>query len=440
MSGVMEEEIPEGFKRTEIGVIPNEWLIKRASEIFVKIQDGTHFSPKLGGNDYMYITSKNIRVCKLNISTAEYIDEKQHKAIYKRCDVKKGDILLTKDGANTGNAALNNIDEEFSLLSSVAFLRVNKKNSAEYCLQQIISPQFQQVIQGEMSGNAITRLTLNKINNLIFCVPSVEEQTAIANALSDVDALITSLEKLINKKRAIKTAAMQQLLTGKKRLPPFDTLNSKEGTPAYKLTELGEIPEDWEIYRLSSLLKENPRYGIGAAAVPLTGKLPVYIRITDISDNGYFRPSKKVGVNRYDADEYVLQDGDLVFARTGASVGKSYLYQEHDGKLVYAGFLIKITPNSNKLFAEYLFQYVKTRIYWNWVQVMSMRSGQPGINGVEYGEMLLPLPKKDEQIVIAKVLSDMDKEIEALETRLNKTQQIKQGMMQELLTGKTRLI
>jgi type I restriction enzyme S subunit len=108
------------------------------------------------------------------------------------------------------------------------------------------------------------------------------------------------------------------------------------------------------------MLKQNPRYGINAAAVPLQGDFPVYIRITDISNDGYFMPEKRVGVDHAFSDQYYLAEGDLVFARTGASVGKSYLYNLDDGELVYAGFLIKITPDKSVLLPSFLFQYVKT--------------------------------------------------------------------------------
>lgn len=215
--------VPTGYKQTEVGMIPESWSVVKASDSCLKIQDGTHFSPKPGGNDYRYITSKNIRFGYFDFSSSSWIDETQHRAIYRRCDVKKGDILITKDGANTGNAALNSIDEEFSLLSSVAFLRFDpNKYSATYFLQQILCPQGQRQIQDAMAGNAITRLTLEKINKLLFPVPPTKvEQEAIADALSDADSLIESLEQLIAKKLQTKQGAMQELLTGKRRLPGF---------------------------------------------------------------------------------------------------------------------------------------------------------------------------------------------------------------------------
>jgi type I restriction enzyme S subunit len=105
-------ETISGYKKTELGMVPNDWWIVNASDACSKIQDGTHFSPRIGGSDYLYVTSKNVRFGYLDISTASRIDTAQHLTIYRRCDVRKGDLLLTKDGANTGNAALNTLDEE----------------------------------------------------------------------------------------------------------------------------------------------------------------------------------------------------------------------------------------------------------------------------------------------------------------------------------------
>ena len=198
-----------GYKQTEVGVIPEEWYSIPCADLCVKIQDGTHFSPRVRGHDYLYLTSKNIRFGFLDISIAEKIDAAQHEAIYKRCDVKRGDLLLTKDGANTGNAALNTLNEQFSLLSSVAFLRFDtKKHCPAYFLQQALSTQGQQRMKDAMSGNAITRLTLEKIRKLRFPVAPLPEQRAIAAALSDVDALLGALDRLIAKKRDLKQAAM----------------------------------------------------------------------------------------------------------------------------------------------------------------------------------------------------------------------------------------
>lgn len=212
-----------------------------------------------------------------------------------------------------------------------------------------------------------------------------------------------------------------------------------EVKPGYKLTEIGPIPHDWSISQLGLCLKTRPSYGINAAAVPYSDQLPTYIRITDISDDGRFSPSPRVSVSSDSSGDYVLADGDIVFARTGASVGKSYRYRPCDGPLVYAGFLIRVTPEPSKLLPAFASAFATTGSYWRWVRLMSMRSGQPGINGKEYAQLPLPIPPLPEQRAIAQALGDVDELIDAVDRLIAKKRDIKQATMQQLLTGKTRL-
>lgn len=139
------------------------------------------------------------------------------------------------------------------------------------------------------------------------------------------------------------------------------------------------------------------------------------------------------------AKDYYLKNGDIVFARTGATVGKTYLYDHRDGQLVYAGFLIKFAPNIQKLLPYYLKLYTETKMYWHWVSITSQRSGQPGINASEYCSFKMIVPPIKEQKKIAEVLSEWDKAIE-LQTKLIEKQELrKRALMQRLLTGRVRL-
>ena len=213
---------------------------------------------------------------------------------------------------------------------------------------------------------------------------------------------------------------MHELLIGAKRLPGFSG--------------------DWGPTKLGACLLTPPDYGINAASVEYSDRLPSYIRITDITSDGRFSPHPPVSVEHPNADHYYLSEGDLIFARTGASVGKSCLYNPLDGSLVFAGFLIRIRPDPLKLNPVFLFAFVQTAAYWNWVKVMSMRSGQPGINANEFAQLPITIPLMIEQEAIAAILVDLDMELIELEKKLTKACYLKQAMMQELLTGKTRLI
>ncbi len=216
-------------------------------------------------------------------------------------------------------------------------------------------------------------------------------------------------------------------------------MHKNQNRPGYKNSKVGWIPEEWAETTLGPLLEKHPCYGINAAAVEYSERLPTYLRITDISEDGYFLNKTKVSVNSENSNDYMLDNGDLVFARTGASTGKTYLYDPNDGPLVFAGFLIRVRPNPNKLHPQFLKAFTSTYLYWNWISVTSMRSGQPGVNGNEYATMELALPPLPEQKAIAAVLECWDRGIRNLELKIEKKRLIKNGLMQRLLSGKQRL-
>ena len=208
------------FKDSPLGRIPEEWDIFILGDVCTDIQDGTHYSPQTSDDgNFMYITSKNIKFGHLDLSYVGYISKKEHEKIYNRCRVKHGDILLTKDGVNTGNAAINIIKEPFSLLSSVAYLRPNKKIILrEFLLQFILSYQGQKIIKDSMKGLAITRITLEIIKYIPVKVPPLPEQHRIASILSQIDEAIEKEQKYKEKLERIKRGLMEDLLTGKVRV------------------------------------------------------------------------------------------------------------------------------------------------------------------------------------------------------------------------------
>jgi type I restriction enzyme S subunit len=191
--------------------------------------------------------------------------------------------------------------------------------------------------------------------------------------------------------------------------------------------------ESWKGGELGQYLLIHPEYGINAPAVPYAKNLPTYLRITDISEGGQIRQNKKVSVAKSVTEKNYLEDGDIVLARTGASVGKSYKYKAGDGRLVFAGFLIRVRPNEEKLSSELLFQYLSTAQYWRWVDFSSTRSGQPGINANEYSSLPIPLPPTvNEQQKIADCLSSIDGLVTAQNQKLETLKTHKKSLMQQL--------
>ena len=411
-----------GYKQTEVGVIPEDWEVKSLGSLTNLLTNGfvgTVTNVYTNADDgVLYIQGYNVEVNGYNLHGIKRVTKAFHNQHQKSC-LQEGDLLTIQ----TGDIGVTTVvPKEFvgANCHALVISRLDKwtTESKFYC-QYFNSEKGRIAFKEIETGTTMKHLNVGDMIKLPLPVPPLPEQRAIAAALSDVDALISGLDRLIAKKRDIKQAAMQQLLTGKLRLPGFS----------------GE----WEVKRLGECLLGRPDYGINAPAVPYSDRLPSYIRITDISEDGCYLPDPRVSVNDSNSENYYLHEGDLVFARTGASVGKSYLYNPSDGELVFAGFLIRVSPDNSKLISSFLAACVKTSTYWDWVRLMSMRSGQPGINGNEYAQLPLWLPPLPEQTAIATILSDMDAEIATLEARRDKSRAIKQGMMQELLTGKTRL-
>jgi type I restriction enzyme, S subunit len=387
-------EIPKGFKKTDVGIIPNDWdfdEIQNLSEITTGAKNTQDRIPD--GVYPFFVRSQTVE----RIGSYSFDGEA---------------VLTAGDGVGTGKV-FHYINGKFDFHQRVYKISDFCERLNGYYFFLYFSKNFYNRIMQMTAKSSVDSVRREMIAKMLIPLPTKAEQTAIATALNDADVLITELEKLIAKKKAIKQGAMQELLRPK---------------------------EGWEVKKLGACLRSNPDYGINAAAVPYDEALPVYLRITDITEDGKYSRQNVVSVNNILSSNYYLEKDDLVFARTGASVGKTYLYDPKDGKLVFAGFLIRIRTNSEILIPEYFQFYAHTSLYWDWIRTNSTRTGQPGINGNEYSEQTITLPSKAEQTRIAQILSDMDAEIEKMEKKLDKYKMLKQGMMQNLLTGKIRLI
>ncbi len=198
-----------------------------------------------------------------------------------------------------------------------------------------------------------------------------------------------------------------------------------------------DIPHGWDLIPLGKCVSGKLSYGVNAPAIPYNRCHPCYIRITDITEDGQYDDSdkKSVAITSEEEAMYSLKVGDIVLARTGASTGKSYLYSEKDGILVYAGFLIKAAVDMQSHNPRFIFGQLRTRRYWNWVAATSMRSGQPGINGKEYAAFLIPIAPKKEQDKISETLSAFDTYIDNLAELIEKKRGIRDGALEELVNG-----
>ena len=198
--------------------IPDNWRWLKLKDVCERITDGTHKSPKsyLEGK-YKYVTAKNIKEWGIDLSNITYLTQEDHETIYSRCDVRCGDVLYIKDGATTGIATVNDLEEEFSLLSSVAMLRVNSNLINKYLVYALNSNEIKTKILESVKGVAITRLTLKKINEIIIPVAPIEEQKEIVRILDNLleeEAKIKELTQLEEEIELIKKSILAKAFRG----------------------------------------------------------------------------------------------------------------------------------------------------------------------------------------------------------------------------------
>jgi len=271
------------------------------------------------------------------------------------------------------------------------------------------------------------------VGDLPIPLPPLAEQRAIAAALSDVDGLLTALAELIAKKRAIKQAAMQQLLTGQTRLPGF------EQKPGYKQTEVGVIPEDWDTLALGEVLNRISNGAVYQLAnqysgIPITRIETISDSVVDLSRVGYATKLPYLS-------KYRMQQGDILFSHINSleHIGK-VAFWESDIELYHGMNLLLLRTNS-MAHNRYVYYWLGSNYGRSKTATLAKQAvNQASINTSELKQIKIPLPTLPEQAAIVAILFDLDSEIDALEAQRAKVQAIKQGMLQELLTGRTRLV
>ncbi len=216
---------PPAPDTSEFPELSEGWAWARFDIVCNKIQDGSHFSPKTqyntrGDGTYLYITAKNIRENGLDLSDVTYVDSSFHQSIFERCNPEKGDVLLTKDGVKTGIAVINNLEEEFSLLSSVALFKPNKSILDSYYLKHFLnSPIGFKMTTGQMTGTAIKRIILEKIRTSYIPLPPLAEQRCIVaeveRRLSIADGVKKTVEQSLAQAKRLRQSILKKAFEGR---------------------------------------------------------------------------------------------------------------------------------------------------------------------------------------------------------------------------------
>jgi type I restriction enzyme, S subunit len=389
------------------------WSVSPLSAV-ADVRDGTHESPQYHPTGVPFVTSKNIVDGQLDLNDVSFISKDDARDFNQRSRVDKGDILMSMIGT-IGDVVIVDFDPGFCI-KNVALIKPTDV-LGEYLVQFLGSPGFQKRLANQLDGGIQKFISLGKLRRVSIPLPPLPEQRAIAEVLSDVDALIAALDTLIAKKRAIKQGAMQALLTGKTRLPGF--------SGEWHEVSLKDIA-DIDVESLSS--NTDREYSFN------------YISLEDV-DRGILRGSTKMlFADAPSRARRIVRQNDILVSTVRPNL-KSHLYVTDavSDTVCSTGFSV-VRCKLDIAEPAFVFYQLFSDQTDQQIQALLVGSNYPAINSGDVRKLLLGLPPLPEQRAIAAVLSDMDAEIDALVRRRDKTKALKQGMMQELLTGRTRLI
>lgn len=410
-------EVENRRAETSIGVFPCDWEIQTLNDITESSRPISYGIVQTG--DEVSRGVRCIRVVDIKdgliddsdlITTSQEISDS-----YSRTVLREGDAVIALRGKIGEVALIPKHLEGANLTRGVALLAVVETHSGRYVKHFLSSPLGKSILEKEFNGSALQELRISSLRSIKIACPPLPEQRAIADALSDVDALIERLDALIAKKRAIKTATMQRLLTGTQRLPGFDG--------DWTTKRLGDVME--RIVGGGTPSRSNPKYW--------GGQIP-WMTVKDFSTFDPSNTQERITEEGLRNSASNLIPAGTVITSTRMALGAVAVYDmpvaiNQDLKALFT------TNDVADHFLLYWFQH-------NAEQIARLGSGSTvkGLSLSDLRDLEFSKPSLEEQQAIAAILSDMDAEIEALQARRDKTQDIKQGMMQELLTGRTRLV
>lgn len=415
-------DIKPGYKQSEAGVIPEDWKVKSLHQ-FAAIKTGP-FGTLLKASEYSegdgvpLISVGEIREGFLRITDHT---PRLSEAVTRRLPqyvLRRGDIVFGRKGGVERSALIRRPQEGWVLGSDGISIRPTPDYHSEYLAIQFQSARIRDWLLQNATGTTMPSLNQQILRNVSVPFPPTKaEQEAIAEVLSNADALIESLEQLLTKKRQIKQGSMQELLTGKKRLPGFSG--------------------KWKTRRMEDVADTDPE-NLGSNTRPNLAFN--YIALEDVDEGTLRNHSQQVFRTAPSRARRKLRKGDVLVSTVRPNLMSHLLFSvEGENWVCSTGFCV-VRCKEGISHPGYVYFHMFAGCVARQIEALLTGSNYPAINGSDVRALQIPFPEYDEQAAIATILSDMDAEIAAIETKLTKARQLKQGMMQELLTGRIRLI
>ena len=419
-----------------IGKIPEEWTKDKAIRLFNIIGSGT--TPKNITSDFPCvnwiqsgdINGSLISSCKNNVSESiisQYSALKIYAAPF---------IVIAMYGASVGNTSISLIDGCVNQACCVLSASIYNLNYAFYAIKSSQNYLIRKAI-----GGGQPNISQDAIKQLWLPLPALHEQKRIAAFLdaecAEIDAVLEKTRASIEEYKKLKQAVITQAVTKGIR---GDRPMKDSG-----IEWIGEIANEFAVYKFKYLLKTPMQYGANEAGITFDKTLPRYIRITDITSDGRLKQDNRLCIEDTVAKPYILQDGDLLFARSGGTVGKSFLYKQSYGNAAFAGYLIRAVVNRTIAVPEYVYYYTNSSIYDTWKNSIFIQSTIQNIGADRYSNMPIIVPNNiEEQRSIVEYLNERCVGIDALirkkQQYLTEIENYKKSLIYEYVTGKKEVV
>jgi len=362
-------------------------------------------------------------------------------------EVKKGDFIFCLFDVEETPRCVGLSDFEGMITGAYTVMEVNPKFDKAFLYYFYLNLDADKRMKPLYTG---LRNTISKDNFFAFktFVPPKEEQTAIANFLDDktakIDRAIAQKQKLIELLKERKQIIIQDAVTGKLKLENGQWIKRPKSEMKDSGVEwIGEIPEHWEVKRLKYVLNTPLKYGANESGIEYSPDLPRYVRITDFSLDGKLSEDKKLSLSWEVGKNYLLEDGDILFARSGATVGKSYQFKKSmsvENHYSFAGYLIKASPNEEVILSDFLNYFTMSGSFENWKSLIFNKATIENIGADKYSELLVVTPPILEQPSIIEYIktqsAKIDQAIALQEQQIEKLKEYKATLIDSAVTGK----
>ena len=422
-----------------IGNIPSEWKtcrIKDTSLLYTgnSIKDEEKDSFQDMNEARPYIATKDI--------DATYMSANYNNGLYIKhtdCNFRiapPSSTLMCIEGGSAGRKKAF-IDQEDSLVNKLCRFAPFEGVYGKYIHYFLCSQNFEDIFNSKIT-RLIGGVNIPTLKNIECLLPSISEQKAIATYLDkkcgEIDSLISLQEEMISELQAYKQSVITEAVT--------KGLDSNVPMKDSGVEWIGTIPEGWNVSSLKHIINGHLQYGANESGTLFEEGLPRYVRITDILDNKLREDIQKQSLTEEQASGFILQDKDILFARSGGTVGKSFIYRRKYGRCAFAGYLIKAAINQ-KNDADFIYYYTLSSSYDEWKKRIFIQATIQNIGADKYSLMEIPLPPLSEQQAIASYLDEKTSQIDSLIAlkleKITELKDYKKSIIYEYVTGKKKV-